>query len=156
MRATLDPSLAPETLYQGWQKAAKDWSLHQKKIKVDEVLGHINLATSAREPLSRYRQDASLLGFPSSLDQEDPPSLPGTEIFSPWWMTAGPWETWGMEASISCTKEKIWQIRSETNPRECRVLAFCKGLPWKKCFLCLQVMTAWFFLKVIVVSPFLD
>lgn len=104
-----------------------------------------NLATSAREPLSRYRQDASLLGFPSSLDQEDPPSLPGTEIFSPWWMTAGPWETWGMEASISCTKEKIWQIRSETNPRECRVLAFCKGLPWKKCFLCLQVMTACFF-----------
>lgn len=104
-------------------RLAESWkrliSLHQEKMKLVKFWGK-KLAPSAWEPLSRYRQDVRLFGFPSSLDQEDSPSLPGTEIFSPSRMTADPWETWGMEASISCTKEEIWQICSETNPGECR------------------------------------
>lgn len=122
---------------------------HQEKIKLMKFLG-TKPAASAWESLSGYRQDLSLFGFPISLDQENPPSLSGKEIFSPCWMTADPWET----RVISCTHENIWQTCSETSPGECCTLAFCNNYH-ERCFLCLQMMTDWFFYGLLKI-PFLD
>lgn len=123
---------------------------HQEKTKLMKFSG-TKPATSAWESLSGYRQDLSLFGFPISLDQDNPPSLSGKAIFSPWWMTGDPWETW----VISCTHETIWQTCSETSPGECCTLAFCNNYQERDVFsVCRWWQTVFFhgLLKI----PFLD